>query len=71
MNEINATLHIYSYNSKKSDYFITYFNKKPYFVLFKNNAKERCIKRVNIKKEREYMLYKGVFTIINDLIFIK
>lgn len=68
--EISGTLHIYNYKGRKGEYAITHINKKAYFVIIKDKSVGKFIERVNIKTEKPYLLYKGNFRIVNDIIFI-
>ena len=63
-------LKIHEYKGKKGEYFITHILKKPFFVILRGDAKNKLLKRVNLKTEKPYYLYEGEYKIINDLVFI-
>lgn len=64
----SLNLHIFEYEGKKGKYYVAYIDQKAYFVY--GVTKDKVIKRVNLKTKKPYLLYKGEYKIINDLIFI-
>lgn len=68
---MGKSLKIYEYNGKKGKYKITYIDGQPFFVIIRSdNFKGEMINRVNLKTLKEYKIYSGEYTIINDLVII-